>query len=268
MKADSTALWQQPWALPAAVSCGLHLGFFLLVCSWSSPASQLPAPAAERVVMAQIFSPPAPQTAAPAHMQTAAAKPISQQPPAQQIAQPPSPTRSKTPAVLALAPRTQQNAAEPTRASLAAPETSAPANKPEHTQPNNQPAVHTANASLSASGNAVAATAQAAGTAADPVTEPVQSARPDYAYNPHPEYPSLLRDQGVGGVVWLKVWVASSGEPGKITLLRGSGYRLLDDAALRAVQNWRFLPAKQGQQALASWVEFPIRFHPPAAQES
>ena len=37
---------------------------------------------------------------------------------------------------------------------------------------------------------------------------------------------------------------------------------LLDDAALKAVQNWRFLPAKQGAMALASWVEFPIRFRP------
>jgi len=90
--------------------------------------------------------------------------------------------------------------------------------------------------------------------------EPAQVSRPDYAYNPQPDYPMLLREQGVGGVVWLRVWVDSDGRPGEIKLAKGSGYRLLDDAALRAVRHWRFIPAKNGEQKLASWVEFPIRF--------
>jgi len=90
--------------------------------------------------------------------------------------------------------------------------------------------------------------------------QPTQGARPDYAYNPQPDYPMLLREQGVGGVVWLRVWVDSDGRPVEIKLAKGSGYRLLDDAALRAVKLWRFIPAKYGDQRLASWVEFPIRF--------
>ena len=89
---------------------------------------------------------------------------------------------------------------------------------------------------------------------------PIQAAQPDYAYNPQPDYPMLLREQGVGGVVWLRVWVDSEGHPGEIKLAKGSGFRLLDDAALRAVRQWRFVPAKKGAQSLASWVEFPIRF--------
>jgi periplasmic protein TonB len=93
---------------------------------------------------------------------------------------------------------------------------------------------------------------------ADP--RPSQNARPDYAYNPQPDYPMLLREQGVGGVVWLRVWVDSDGRPVEIKLAKGSGYRLLDDAALRAVKQWRFIPAKNGEQRMASWVEFPIRF--------
>jgi protein TonB len=90
--------------------------------------------------------------------------------------------------------------------------------------------------------------------------QPIQSARPDFAYNPQPDYPLLLREQGVGGVVWLRVWVDSDGRPVEIKLAKGSGYRLLDDAALRAVKLWRFIPARLGEQRLASWVEFPIRF--------
>lgn len=95
---------------------------------------------------------------------------------------------------------------------------------------------------------------------AHPQVPPIQAGKPDYAYNPQPDYPMLLREQGVGGVVWLRVWVGSDGHPGEITLAKGSGYRLLDDAALRAVRQWRFVPAQQGAHSLASWVEFPIRF--------
>lgn len=90
--------------------------------------------------------------------------------------------------------------------------------------------------------------------------QPTQSAKPDYAYNPQPDYPLLLREQGVGGIVWVRVWVDTNGKPLEIKLAKGSGYRLLDDAALRAVRSWRFVPAKSGETALASWVEFPIRF--------
>lgn len=96
--------------------------------------------------------------------------------------------------------------------------------------------------------------------AAAQAAEPRTGARPDYAYNPAPDYPLALREQGIGGVVWLRVWVDGEGRPGEIRLAKGSGYRLLDDAAMRAVKHWRFVPARSGDQTLASWVEFPIRF--------
>ena len=88
----------------------------------------------------------------------------------------------------------------------------------------------------------------------------VKKAQPDYAYNPQPDYPLLLRDQGIGGVVWLRAMVEPDGTARDINLLKSSGYRLLDEAAMRAVRSWRFIPARRGDQTLASWVEFPIRF--------
>ena len=88
----------------------------------------------------------------------------------------------------------------------------------------------------------------------------IQTARPDHAYSPKPAYPLALRDLGVSGVVWLRVWVDDTGRPREIELSKGSGYRLFDEAALRAVQHWRFIPAKNEQQSLASWVEFAVRF--------
>ena len=90
--------------------------------------------------------------------------------------------------------------------------------------------------------------------------KPVQTARPDHAYSPKPAYPLALRDLGVSGVVWLRVWVDDTGRPQEIEVSKGSGYRLFDEAALRAVQQWRFIPATNEQQSLASWVEFAVRF--------
>lgn len=89
----------------------------------------------------------------------------------------------------------------------------------------------------------------------------VQMARPDHAHSPQPEYPMALRELGLQGTVLLRVWVEPDGRPGDIRLARSSGQRLFDDAALRAVRHWRFLPARAGEQAIASWVEFPIRFN-------
>ena len=105
-----------------------------------------------------------------------------------------------------------------------------------------------------------AAAASASPAEAQAPQQAPQAARPDYAYNPQPEYPMLLREQGVGGVVWLRVWVERDGRPVDIRIAQGSGYRLLDEAALHAVKRWRFTPASNAGQRLSSWVEFPVRF--------
>jgi TonB family protein len=103
-------------------------------------------------------------------------------------------------------------------------------------------------------------TSRATPSANQAATQLLQTARPDHAHNPKPDYPLALRDQGISGVVWLRVWVDPTGRPREIELAKGSGYRLFDEAALRAVQHWRFIPAKSAQQSFASWVEFAVRF--------
>ena len=127
----------------------------------------------------------------------------------------------------------------------------------QRTPPTAQPTAQTsAVVSLSAS----QATAAVSPSASQATVKLLQAARPDHAHNPKPAYPLALRDLGVSGVVWLRVWVDHTGRPREIELARGSGYRLFDEAALRAVQHWRFVPAKNEQQSLASWVEFAVRF--------
>ncbi|MEY3673054.1 MAG: hypothetical protein RI904_2711 [Pseudomonadota bacterium] len=85
-------------------------------------------------------------------------------------------------------------------------------------------------------------------------------ARPEHHLNPPPDYPLMLRQRGIEGTVWLRVRVDRSGLPEQIVLFKTSGYRLFDEAALRAVARWRFKPAKSQGTAMASWVEFPVRF--------
>lgn len=85
-------------------------------------------------------------------------------------------------------------------------------------------------------------------------------ARPQHDLNPVPDYPIMLRQRGIEGTVWLRVFVDRSGLPERIILFKTSGYRLFDESALRAVARWRFKPARSQGATMASWVEFPVRF--------
>jgi len=45
-----------------------------------------------------------------------------------------------------------------------------------------------------------------------------------------------------------------------VELKSTSGSERLDQAALDAVRQWRFVPAKRGSEAIAAWVVVPISF--------
>lgn len=82
----------------------------------------------------------------------------------------------------------------------------------------------------------------------------------DYLANPKPPYPFLSRRLGEEGTVHLRVHVNVDGSVAKLELKHGSGYARLDQAAMNTVQNWRFVPARQGAQPVAAWVVVPINF--------
>jgi TonB family protein len=97
-------------------------------------------------------------------------------------------------------------------------------------------------------------------TSGPDVVSQQEHAQPAHILNPRPDYPITLRQRGIEGTVWLRVRVDRSGLPEQIILFKTSGYRLFDEAALRAVARWRFRPARSNGQHIASWVEFPVRF--------
>ena len=96
-----------------------------------------------------------------------------------------------------------------------------------------------------------------------PQEQPVEP--PEYnaahLHNPPPPYPPMAKRLKIEGTVLVKVLVSPAGLPQQIELARSSGSSILDDAALKGVKNWAFIPARKGTEAIAAWVEIPIHFH-------
>ena len=109
---------------------------------------------------------------------------------------------------------------------------------------------------------ATAAPAIAAAPALSAPPQPVTPPRFDAAYldNPAPVYPRLARRMGEQGKVVLRVLVSAAGLAERIELRASSGSVRLDQAARETVTRWRFVPARQGAEAVSAWVLVPISF--------
>ena len=106
------------------------------------------------------------------------------------------------------------------------------------------------------------AVAKAPAVTVAPRAESIEPPHFDVAYlnNPRPAYPPIARKLGIEGVVLLRVDVSAKGTPDKIVIAQTSGATLLDEAAMKAVQGWTFVPARRGDAPIAHPVEVPIRF--------
>ncbi|MDI1301163.1 MAG: energy transducer TonB [bacterium] len=82
-----------------------------------------------------------------------------------------------------------------------------------------------------------------------------------YASNPKPVYPPVSRRLNESGVSRLHVLVAADGHVQKIEIARSSGFTRLDQAAIAAVRDWTFAPARQGENAVAAWVLVPVNWN-------
>lgn len=104
--------------------------------------------------------------------------------------------------------------------------------------------------------------AKAPTTTAPTRPEAIEPPHFDVAYlnNPRPAYPPMARKLGMEGVVLLRVDVSAKGTPDKIVIAHSSGASLLDEAAVKAVQGWTFVPARRGEAPIPHPVEVPIRF--------
>jgi len=96
------------------------------------------------------------------------------------------------------------------------------------------------------------------------VTQEQKGARldhpPSYLRNPPPVYPRAAREQGHEGTTLLEVEVLPSGRCGRLRVVRSSGSAVLDQAAMEAVRQWVFKPARRWREPVAFHVEIPVTF--------
>lgn len=74
----------------------------------------------------------------------------------------------------------------------------------------------------------------------------------------YPVYPEMARQAELEGVVLLKVGIDEFGQVRDVLVLES--VHGLDEAALDAIYQWQFQPAKQRDVPVAVWYAVPIRF--------
>jgi len=74
------------------------------------------------------------------------------------------------------------------------------------------------------------------------------------------EYPPLLKESGIGGVVTVWAFVGLDGRVAEVELGETSGYDAMDAAALEVAGKMRFTPAQNRDKQVPVWVSIPITF--------
>jgi len=75
-----------------------------------------------------------------------------------------------------------------------------------------------------------------------------------------PVYPPRCLRMGIEGRVKVRVLVGENGRPQEVTIGESSGESALDQAALEAVREWRFEPAKRNGVPVRAWAVVPVEF--------
>lgn len=79
--------------------------------------------------------------------------------------------------------------------------------------------------------------------------------------SPPPSYPPQAVRENLTGVVELEILVGIDGKPIDVSVVRSSGHRLLDQAAVRVVKSrWKFQPAMSNGQPVQARGRVPIEF--------
>ncbi len=74
------------------------------------------------------------------------------------------------------------------------------------------------------------------------------------------EYPTSLRDAGIGGEVFVWFFISEEGLVLDRRVSQTSGHVLLDEAALKVADVFRFSPALNLENVVQVWIQLPISF--------
>ena len=78
--------------------------------------------------------------------------------------------------------------------------------------------------------------------------------------NSAPIYPAIAKSRGISGKVILEVLVSENGEAQEVKISSSSGYAILDNSAIEAVENWHFIPAKKFGNNIQARILIPIEY--------
>lgn len=77
---------------------------------------------------------------------------------------------------------------------------------------------------------------------------------------PRPPYPELARKRGQEGTVNIRCQVDAQGNVTAVAIAKSSGFKLLDDAALKTVGKWKFRAGSKDGASVAGTVVVPVQF--------
>ena len=233
-----------PWArhpgVIALLVVGLHaLGLWALQAGMLRRAAEAVVPAE---ILVEIWSPPpesapaAPPVAPSAARRPSTVPPVNTTPEGPPATPPAAPPSLLPPPAVATAPA--QNSAMPVATTSIA--TSA------------------VNTGAKAQNSLETGTANSAIPAPPRIELPSSDA--DYLHNPKPPYPALSKRLGEQGKVVVRTLIGTDGRAQEVQLQQSSGFERLDQAALTAARQWRYVPGKRDGVPQAMWFNVPITF--------
>ena len=117
-------------------------------------------------------------------------------------------------------------------------------------------------------GTGRAATDNPATTAPEVAPGPAYDERPRVLKKVDPEYPLLAKMTGVEGIVVLLILIDASGNVEEIEVVKSLGNTGCDEAAVKAIKQWRFAPAMRQGRPIAARVTMPVLFNLKTAQRA
>jgi protein TonB len=76
----------------------------------------------------------------------------------------------------------------------------------------------------------------------------------------HLKYPEIARKAGIEGTVIISALIGKTGQVEQIRVDKSLGNNGCDEAAINAVKQVKFTPAKQRGRPVKFWYSFPIKF--------
>ncbi len=82
---------------------------------------------------------------------------------------------------------------------------------------------------------------------------------PELVSEVKPEYPAEARKQALEGQVVLRLTIDSTGKVSSAKVLKGAGHGF-DESALKAIENYKFTPGYEGDEAVTTEITFNVTF--------